>query len=144
MRIHDVMTQSPFTVDPATSIVAVRSEMSRLGIHHVLVTKDDRLVGITTDADIRTGVLSAVARMSAWEMWELDATLSRLTVSEIMSKQVITIDADCAVHEAVRMMLEHGISGLPVLSGRTLVGIVTDTDLLRALATPVAQLATAR
>jgi CBS domain-containing protein len=60
--------------------------------------------------------------------------LSRLTVGEIMTKAVVTVGPRREVSEAAVLMLEHKIGALPVLEDGRLAGIVTETDLLRALA----------
>ena len=140
MQVRDVMTREPFTVSPQTSIVDARAEMSRRRIRHLLVTEDDLLVGIVTDRDIRLSLPSPATSLS---VWEVNYLLARLTVGEVMSKAVITIDPDRDVRQAARIMIDHTIGGLPVMEGRRLVGIVTDTDLLRALATGVGDLAVA-
>ncbi len=139
MQVRDVMTRAPFTVLPQTSVVDARAEMSRRRIRHLLVTEaDGLLMGIITDRDIRLSLPSPATSLS---VWEVNYLLARLTVQEVMSKAVITIDPDRDVRQAARIMIDHTIGGLPVLEGRTLVGIVTDTDLLRALATGLGDLA---
>jgi acetoin utilization protein AcuB len=141
MRIRDVMTREPFTVPPEMSVVDARAEMSRRHIRHLLVTEaDGLLVGIVTDRDIRSSLPSPATSLS---VWELNYLLARLTVGAVMSKTVITIDPDRDVREAARIMIDHTIGALPVLEGRRLVGIVTDTDLLRTLASGVGGLAVA-
>ena len=141
MQVRDVMTREPFTVLPQTSVVDARAEMSRRRIRHLLVTEaDGLLMGIVTDRDIRLSLPSPATSLS---VWEVNYLLARLTVREVKSKAVITIDPDRDLRQAARIMIDHTIGGLPVLEGRTLVGIVTDTDLLRALATGVGDLAVA-
>ncbi|MBI2462022.1 MAG: CBS domain-containing protein, partial [Candidatus Rokubacteria bacterium] len=58
--------------------------------------------------------------------------LAKLTVGEVMSRQLITVGPDRPVEEAAERMLDHRIGSLPVLEGGRLVGILTETDLLRA------------
>ncbi len=141
MQVRDVMTREPFTVLPQTSVVDARAEMSRRRIRHLLVTEaDGLLMGIVTDRDIRLSLPSPATSLS---VWEVNYLLARLTVGAVTSKAVITIDPDRDLRQAARIMIDHTIGGLPVLEGRTLVGIVTDTDLLRALATGVGDLAVA-
>jgi CBS domain-containing protein len=135
------MTRAPFTVNPEISVVDARAEMARRRIRHLLVIDEGGLLlGIVTDRDIRSSLPSPATSLSVWEMNYL---LARLTVGQVMSKAVITIDPDRDVREAARIMIDHKIGGLPVLEGRGLVAIVTDTDLLRALATGVGELAVA-
>jgi len=99
-------------------------------IRHLLVVEDERLVGIVTDRDIRLNLPSPATSLS---VWEINYLLARLTVGQVMSKYVITVAPDRDVRDAARILLDEKIGALPVLDGERLVGIVTDTDLLRAL-----------
>ncbi|MBI5627435.1 MAG: CBS domain-containing protein, partial [Candidatus Rokubacteria bacterium] len=54
------------------------------------------------------------------------------TVEQVMTRSVITIGADRRTQEAVRLMLEHKIGALPVMDGDRVIGILTETDILRA------------
>jgi acetoin utilization protein AcuB len=141
MLIRDIMTREPFTVPAEMSVVDARAEMSRRHLRHLLVTgADGLLVGIVTDRDIRSSLPSPATSLS---VWELNYLLARLTVGAVMSRTVLTIDPDRDAREAARIMIDRTIGALPVLEGRRLVGIVTDTDLLRTLASGVGGLAVA-
>jgi acetoin utilization protein AcuB len=65
-------------------------------------------------------------------VWELDRLLTRLTVGKVMTQSVITVGPDREARDAAQLMLDHTIGALPVVDGGRLVGIVTETDLLRA------------
>jgi CBS domain-containing protein len=67
-------------------------------------------------------------------MWEVNYLLAKLTVGKVMTQSVIIIGPDQDAAHAARLMLEHKIGALPVLDGEHLVGIVTETDVLRAFA----------
>ncbi len=128
MRVRDFMSPSPISVPPTTPVAEARDLMQRQRIRHLLVVNEERLVGIITDRDIRQ-VLPT--RLSVWEM---QYVLARLTVQRAMTQRVITISPDRPVVEAVLLMLEHKIGALPVTEGERVVGIITETDLLRAFA----------
>ena len=141
MLVRDVMTPGPFTVRPSMSVFDARAEMARRRIRHLLVTDDAGvLVGLVTDRDIRSALPSAATSLS---VWEINYLLARLTMGEVMTHAVITIDPERDVREAARIMIDHKIGSLPVLTGRQIVGVLTDTDLLRALATGRGDLAVA-
>ena len=89
-----------------------------------------KLAGIVTDRDIRLNLPSPATTLSVWEM---NALLMKLTAGEIMTTSVITIGPDREVHEAAQLMIDHKIGALPVTDEGRVVGIVTETDLLRAL-----------
>ena len=133
MRVGDVMTRTLVTTPPETSVLDAQVRLAREGIRHLLVTGEGgELLGIVTDRDIRLNLPSPATSLSVWEMKGL---LDRLTVGEIMTKAVITVGPRRELSEAAALMLEHKIGALPVLEDGRLAGIVTETDLLRALAT---------
>jgi acetoin utilization protein AcuB len=131
MHVRDLMTVAPITVAPSTTVVDAKALMAKSQIRHLLVTEDGLLLGIVTDRDIRLNLPSPATSLS---VWELNYLLARLTVDQIMTKTVITVGPQHDARKAARIMLEHKIGGLPVLDGRRLVGIVTETDLVRAFA----------
>lgn len=129
MRVRDLMTPNPITVNPDLSVIDARALMTRERIRHLLVTRGEHLVGIITDRDIRLNLPSPATSLS---VWELNYLLARLTVGEVMTRAVITVDPDRDAREAARLMLDHKIGALPVLDAGRLVGILTETDVLRA------------
>jgi acetoin utilization protein AcuB len=131
MQVRDLMTQSLITVSPGTSVTEAKTMMSKDRIRHLLVTDGGKLVGLVTDRDIRLNLASPATSLS---VWELNYLLARLTVGDVMTKSLITIAPDRDAGEAARMMLEHRIGALPVLEGTRLVGILTETDIVRAFA----------
>ena len=131
MYARDLMSKTLVTVPPATTVVEARALMTRARIRHLLVVDNDKLVGIITDRDIRLNLPSPATSLS---VWELNYLIARVTVGELMTKSVIVIDPDREVRDAARIMLEHKIGALPVLEGDRLAGILTETDLVRALA----------
>jgi CBS domain-containing protein len=63
-----------------------------------------------------------------------------MTVGSVMTKSVITVDPNRNVVEAARIMLDHKIGALPVVDGGTIIGIMTETDIMRAFAAMVPEL----
>lgn len=131
MQVQDLMTRRLVTAGREMPILAARALMSNEGIRHLLVTDGQRLAGIVTDRDIRLHLPSPATSLSVWEANHL---LARLTVGEVMTQPVTVVAPDTDAREATITMLERKIGGLPVLDGLTLVGILTETDLLRAFA----------
>ncbi|HUO63185.1 MAG TPA: CBS domain-containing protein [Terriglobales bacterium] len=131
MKVRELMTGAPITVSPETGIFEARQTMLKERIRHLLVTEGGRLVGIVTDRDIRLNLPSQATSLSVWEVNHL---LARLTVSQVMTKSVIITGPDQEARAAAQLMLEHKIGALPVLDGEHLIGILTETDLLRAFA----------
>jgi acetoin utilization protein AcuB len=131
MKVRELMTGGLVCVTPETPVVEARQTMITQRIRHLLVTEDRRLLGIVTDRDIRLNLPSQATSLSVWEMNYL---LARLTVGEVMTKSVIIIGPDREARDAARLMIEHKIGALPVVDDDHLIGIVTETDILRAFA----------
>ncbi|WP_457619362.1 CBS domain-containing protein [Methanopyrus sp.] len=124
--VEDLMTRNPVTVDADQSLKFALKTMRKRKVNRLPVTErvsEDRkeLVGILTVLDAALAVADAMFG---------DRSPSRIKVSEVMSSPVITISPGATVLDAAQAMLAHGISGLPVLDGDDLVGIITKTDLL--------------
>jgi CBS domain-containing protein len=131
MRVRDLMTSKPITVDPETPMLDARQRMAAARIRHLVVVEGSRVAGIVTDRDIRLNLPSPATSLSVWEM---NALLARLTVREIMTRSVLVVDPDRPAAEAARLMIDHKIGALPVVEGGRLVGIVTESDFVRAVA----------
>ena len=130
MIVRELMTGGLITVSPETAVLDARQTMITKRIRHLLVTNESgEMVGIVTDRDIRLNLPSQATSLS---VWELNHLLSRLTVGSVMTKAVITVGPDRHARDAAQLMLDHRIGALPVLDRGRLIGIVTETDLLRA------------
>ena len=129
MRVKEWMSASLTATGPKTSVSEARELMRRKVIRHLLVTEGERLVGIVTDRDIRLNLPSPATSLS---VWEINYLLTKLTVGDVMTKAVITVEPERPIEEAARLILEHRIGALPVVSDGRLEGILTETDLLRA------------
>lgn len=129
MRVKELMTPYPITVPPETSVVDARHVMEQRRIRHLLVTEHHRLLGIVTDRDIRVHMPSPANSLS---IWELNYLLSKLTVGQVMKRNVFVVDPDRDAGEAACLMVAEKIGALPVIYGGELVGILTETDFLGA------------
>ena len=119
----DVITITPETTLPEAHQIMTNEEIRRLPV----VDKDGHLVGIVTIGDIRSAEPSPATSLSIWEMNYL---LTTLKVDKIMTKHPRTIQADATIGEAARMMLEHRVSGLPVVDeNHRVLGIITESDI---------------
>jgi acetoin utilization protein AcuB len=129
MNVRDLMTTSPITVGPETPVVDARQLMIDKRFRHVLIADGPKLLGIVTDRDIRLNLPSPATSLS---VWEINYLLARLTVASVMTKSLVTVSPRQDTREAALLMLDHKIGALPVVDGGLLVGIITETDLLRA------------
>ena len=129
MDVKELMTAPAITAPPTMPVLEARQLMIDKQIRHLLVTDGPKLLGIVTDRDIRLNLPSPATSLS---VWEINYLLARLTVESVMTRAVITVDARRNARAAAQLMLYHKIGALPVVDGATLVGIITETDLLRA------------
>jgi len=117
VRVADVMTNASVTESPSDSLRSAADTMWRQQTGSLLVMDADELVGIITERD----VMKAVAQGK-----DVDAT----PVSDVMTKDVLTIAPDTTAHEAARHMAARWIRHLPVVEGGRVVGLVSQRDLV--------------
>jgi len=97
-------------------------------IRRAPVIKDGKLVGIVSDKDLLNASPSPVTSLS---VWEINYLISKIKVSEVMTRKVITIKTDTPIEEAARIMVDNKFGGLPVMDGHRVVGMITETDLFK-------------
>ena len=131
MLVQDIMQAELITITPETALPEALRLVQRRGVRHLPVVENGNLVGIVSDRDLKRAMPSAATSLSAQE---LNYLLDRVKVGEFMTRGVITIAPMFPVEEAARIMVTEKISALPVTEGGRLVGIVTETDVLRLFA----------
>ena len=129
MQVEQWMNRDLVTVTPDETFRTAMHLIRQKGIRHLPVVEGKRLVGIVTDRDLRQAAPSGATSLS---IHELHYILEKLTVREIMTKQVVTVRPDQTVEDAAMLLLGHRIAGLPVLRDGELVGILTETEILQA------------
>ena len=131
MLVREWMTTVLVTVRPDAPVAEAQHLMRHRRIRHLPVVEGERLAGIITDRDVRTTLPSPATSLAVGEIRYL---LDRLLVERVMTRSVITIGPDAPIADAVGLVLAHRIGALPVVEDDRLVGIITETDLLRAFA----------
>ena len=129
-KIAEWMSSPPIAVPATTTLADAQRLMEQRHVRRLPVMQGQRLVGIVTWGDLRAAWPSAATTLSVYE-WR--ALLEQATVGECMSRDPVTIAADATVLEAAQTMVARKIGGLPVLAGGVLVGMITESDLLRLL-----------
>jgi acetoin utilization protein AcuB len=133
MKIHykgfmrEKIQKNPITISPEASFYEARNLIHEKGVRHVpVVDKNNMLVGIVTDRDIREAAPSDATLLS---VQELNYLLGKLKVGSFMTPKdkLITINPDTIIEEAVQLMHDNKIGCLPVLEGGKLYGIFTET-----------------
>ena len=121
MRVESYMSNAPITIRDETVYWEAFDTMREKDLHHIpVVNEDNSVVGILTRRDLQ---------IAAQHFKE-----APVEVSEVMHSPVVTISPGELLSEAAKQMIDNRIGGLPVLdSNDQMVGILTETDLLRAL-----------
>ncbi len=128
--ISDWMTANPITIGPKTNLHDAHKLMQERRVRRLIVLEDGKLAGIIALSDVLTAEPSSATSLS---VFELNYLLAKLTIDEIMTREVITVPATATVRDAARLMLDNKIGGLPVMDGDKLVGIITESDIFRLL-----------
>ena len=115
-KVRDVMTPGPIGVDYDQSVGEAARAMRDWGVGAILVVSNGSLYGLVTDRDL---VVRAVAEERGADE----------PVGPLSSANLIGVDADAGVHEAMRLMRQHGVRRLPVLEDGQVAGIVSLSDL---------------
>ncbi len=127
MRLSDpvssIMRSPVVTIDKGSEVGEALELIEREGINHLVVTSGSKVVGVVSVRDIMEGLGSS-------RFGKIPAR--RIYVSSVMTEPPVTIRGEATVREAIETMLEKDIGSLPVVNGE-LVGIITETDLIKAL-----------
>jgi len=125
------MTPNPLTINPDMPVAEALSFMRQHNVRRLpILNKKRKLVGIISEKDLLYASASPATSLSVYEVGYL---LSKLKVEEIMAKNVTTITPDAPLEEAARIMADGKVSGLPVMDGDHLVGIITETDVFKTI-----------
>jgi acetoin utilization protein AcuB len=126
MLVRDRMKQPVFTITSDMPIHEALGIMKRQQIRHIPVLQDGNLIGIVANEDL---VYASPSPATSLSIWEMNYLLSKITVKEVMTEQVITVDEDTPIEDAALLMAENKIGSIPVMRNNVLVGIITETDL---------------
>jgi acetoin utilization protein AcuB len=139
MKVKNVMTKDPLTIDPETPLATAMDVMRAKELRHLpVVDEAGLLIGIVTDRDLRHAAFApAVAEylsVSAQRrIRQIGETLENLRVRDVMTWVVVTTHPDASLAHAALVMSERRIGSLPVVENGKLVGMLTERDVLQAL-----------
>ncbi len=129
--VRDIMSETIVTVSADDSLSTVEDIM-RLGhVRHMLVVRGGQLVGVVSERDLLRASLS---NLGSFGNDERRAFLHVMEIKRVMSAPPVVIDHDATVEHAAAAMAQRKIGCLPVLEGDRLVGMLTETDVLRYFA----------
>jgi len=116
MKVKERMSPEPVTVGPETSVDDALGLMHRREVRHLPVVAEGKLVGLVNDGQLR----------GAW----FPSLIEDLTVNDVMTADPLTVGVDDTVYQAARLLYHHKLTGLPVMDGESLAGIITLADVL--------------
>ena len=126
MIVKEVMRTNVVFVSSDTKATDAKNLMSENKVNKLPVVDHGKLVGIITRNDLLKAEPSLATTL---DMYEISYLLSKLTVKKVMVSNVVTVSPDEVVEEAARIMVDKGISCLPVVKDDALIGIITESDL---------------
>ena len=131
MLVKNWMSKSVITIDINSSMQEAGHLIEKHHIRMLPVMNREKLVGIITDRDLKR---SSASDATSLEKHELLYLLLKIKVRDIMTKNPICVTPDYTIEETARILMEHKISGVPVVGTNGEVdGIVTQSDLCRVL-----------
>jgi CBS domain-containing protein len=131
MTVRDIMARDPTTLGRNDTLDLAEDIMNLGRIRHMPVVDDGNVVGIVSQRDLfRSALVTALGFGRKTER----NLIKTIRIKEIMTEHVITISPDVSVKEAARVMIDKKIGCLPVVNGEKLVGLLTETDILRYFA----------
>ena len=129
MLVGDRMSHHPVTTGPEMPINEALLLMKERKVRRLpVLDKRGHLVGIVSEKDLLNASPSAATTLS---VWELNYLISKITVADVMTKNVITVGEFTPLEEAACIMADKKIGGLPVMRDDRLIGIITETDMFK-------------
>ncbi|MCC6640127.1 MAG: CBS domain-containing protein [Deltaproteobacteria bacterium] len=130
-RVRDLMQEKIVTIGASDRLSTVEDIMTLGRVRHMPVVQGGQLVGVVSERDLLRASLS---NLTGFDPNERRAFLNGVEIARVMSAPPVVIEADAPVEHAALVMAERRIGCLPVMAGQTLVGLLTETDLLRYFA----------
>ena len=131
IRVRDIMQTSFVTVSAGDTLSTVEDIMTLGGVRHMPVVRGGVLVGVVSERDLLRASLS---NLTAFRHEERRAFLQVVEITRVMVAPPIVIAPDAEIERAARLLAEKRIGCLPVVDEGKLIGLVTETDVLRCIA----------
>lgn len=134
MKVRDVMTWNVITVSSDTPIMEARKIMEAHNIRRLPVVDRGKLVGLVTKERVARASPSPATSLT---VWEINYLLAKMTVREIMVKDVVTVSPDMSAEAAIALAQNKRVGSLVVVDGGKVVGIATTNDFFYKILNPV-------
>jgi acetoin utilization protein AcuB len=130
-RVRDIMSEHIVTISSDDTLSTVEDIMTLGHVRHMPVVRAGQLVGVVSERDLLRASLS---NLSSFGTEQRRAFLQVVEIKRVMSSPPIVIDPEASVEDAALVMAERKIGCLPVVEGGRLIGMLTETDVLRYFA----------
>lgn len=128
MFVGENMSKPVITVPQDMPINDALKLMQDKNIRRAPVMRKGEMIGIVSEKDLLNASPSPATSLSVWEITYL---LSKITVKDVMSKEVVTVEENTPIETAARIMADGKVAGLPVMRGDEVIGMITETDLFK-------------
>jgi acetoin utilization protein AcuB len=132
MQAIEYASREPVTVPPDAALDVAAALMERCRLRHLPVAVAGRLLGMVSDRDVKRALGGSRPRLRRDPAGPLVDRREPMIVSDVMSRPALSVPPDTAMATVARVMIAEKISSLPVVRDDRLVGLITETDLLRA------------
>jgi len=130
MNVSEIMTKEVVTLQEEQSLREALGLLQRHRIRHVPVVSGTRLIGIVTDRDLKRATPSL---LSGIDREAFDRVLDETRVGQVMTRNPYTVTPSMSLKDAAKILIDQRFGALPVIEGGKVIGIITETDLLKAL-----------
>jgi len=130
-RVRDIMSDQIVTISSDDTLSTVEDIMTLGGVRHMPVVRGGQLVGVVSERDLLRASLS---NLTAFGTEQRRAFLHAVEIKRVMSAPPVVIHSEATINEAARLMAERKIGCLPVVDQEKLLGMLTETDVLRYFA----------
>ena len=130
ITVKEIMTKELTDVSPTERLVHARRLMKEAHVGRLPVVDDEKLVGMVTSKDLMRAFIDF--RKKVPEKYQ-KSQIKEVLVEDIMSSNPVFTSKDATISEVAKVMMETGYNGLPVVEGTDVVGIITQTDILRLI-----------
>jgi len=129
--VREWMTPNPVTIEARSTLADARTMMREFRIRRLPVVHEGTLVGILTMGDLHIAELTDALAESGTEFGEMVTQFH--FVEDVMTQSPLTVAIDAPLEQAITILIAYKIGGLPVVDDGKLIGIITETDIYRAL-----------
>jgi len=118
-KVSDIMTRNLVTVQKKKGLKEIIRVMANSKISSIIITDDERMVGILTERDLIKKILLP------------EKNVSKTNVDDVMTKDPLSVNSFTEISEASQMMKDKKIRHLPIVDNEKLVGLITQTDIVK-------------